>query len=108
VTRIEVQTTRRTEMIAVTDPVQKAVADSGVQNGVCYVYVPHTTAGLAINENADPMVVHDVLHLVDRLIPFDDPGYRHMEGNSAAHIKAILFGTSETVLVQGGRLVLGT
>ena len=106
--RIELQTSQRTEMIPITDQVQRAVDDSGVSEGICHVYVPHTTAALAINENADPMVAHDVLHVIDRLIPFEDSAYRHMEDNSAAHIKAILCGTSETIIMQGGRLVLGT
>ena len=106
--RIELQTSRRTEMVPITHQVQQAMDDSGVTEGVCYVYVPHTTAALAINENADPMVAHDVLHVIDRLIPFEDPAYHHNEDNSAAHIKAILCGTSETIIVQGGRLVLGT
>ena len=107
-TRIELQTSQRTEMIPITHQVQQALNDSGIKEGVCHLYVPHTTAGLAINENADPMVAHDVLHVIDRLIPFSDSAYRHMEDNSAAHVKAILFGTSETVLVQEGRLLLGT
>ena len=107
-TRIELQTRQQTEMIPITHEVQQALNDSGIKEGVCHLYVPHTTAGLAINENADPMVAQDVLHVIDHLIPFSDSTYRHMEDNSAAHVKAILFGTSETVLVQEGRLLLGT
>jgi len=106
--RVELRTTQRTEMLDVTDQVQLAVAALGIRDGVGHVYVPHTTAAVTINESADPMVPHDVLHIIDRLIPLDDSGYRHLEGNSAAHLKAILVGSSETVLVEDGRLVLGT
>jgi len=106
--RIEMPTQHRTQMLSVTDRVQEAVTASGIDEGVCHVYVPHTTAGLCINENADPMVAHDVLHVVDQIIPLADPAYRHMEDNSAAHVKAILLGGSETVFIAEGRLVLGT
>ena len=95
-------------MISITNQVQEAVRQVGITDGVCHVFVPHTTAGVTINENADPAVTHDVLHVIDRLIPFSDPQYRHLEGNSAAHLKAMLVGTSETIMVEGGRLVLGT
>ena len=107
-TRIELETSQRTEMIPITHEVQQTLNDSGIKEGVCHLYVPHTTAGLAINENADPMVAHDVLHVIDRLIPFSDSAYRHMEDNSAAHVKAILCGASETIFVRQGRLLLGT
>ena len=107
-TEIEVRTHQRTELVSITDRVRQAVRESGVEDGICTIYVPHTTAGLTINESADPMVPHDILHVVDRVIPFKDSGYRHMEDNSAAHIKACLFGCSETVLVSNGRLLLGT
>lgn len=106
--RIELETRQRTEMIPITHEVQQALNDSGIKEGVCHLYVPHTTAGLAINENADPMVAHDVLHVIDHLIPFSDSAYRHMEDNSAAHVKAILCGASETIFVRQGRLLLGT
>ena len=107
-TRIELQTGQRTEMIAVTDRIQQAVDKSRVETGICYIYVPHTTAAITINESADPMVAHDALHVFERVIPMQDPGYRHMEGNSSAHAKSMLVGTSETVLVEAGQLVLGT
>ena len=107
-TQIKVSTKRRTELVPITYRVQEAVLESKIEHGVCYVYVPHTTAGVTINENADPMVAHDILHVVDRIIPFNDNGYRHMEGNSAAHVKACLFGSLETVFIRNGRLVLGT
>ena len=83
------------------------VAESGVREGTCLVWVPHTTAGVTINENADPSVVRDILYETEKVIPFRD-GYQHVEGNSAAHIKASLFGPSLTLIVAGGRLLLGT
>ena len=106
--RIDIETTAHSQMLAVTDKVQGAIDASGVREGVCHIYVPHTTAAVTINENADPTVVGDVLHAVDALVPWNDPAYRHAEGNSAAHVKAIFFGTSETLIVSGGRLLLGT
>ena len=107
-TRIELKTTSRTEMISLTDQVQQVVAKSNVLRGICHLYIPHTTAAVTINENADPSVPRDILHLIDRIIPFDDSGYRHAEGNSAAHIKAILVGVSEAIPIEDGRLLLGT
>ena len=107
-TRIDVRTSQQTELVPITDRIQEVVQESGVESGVCYVYVPHTTAGVTINENADPMVAHDILYAVDKLIPHRDSGYRHSEGNSAAHIKACLFGSCGTVFVRDGRLALGT
>ena len=106
--RIDIETTAHSQMLAVTERVQQAVDASGVREGVCHLYVPHTTAALTVNENADPTVVGDVLHAVDALVPWNYPAYRHAEGNSAAHVKAIFFGTSETLLVSQGRLLLGT
>ena len=106
--RFDVATTRQTEMVSITAQVQEAVTALGRRDGVCHVFVPHTTAAVTINESADPMVAHDVLHILDRVIPFTDPGYRHLEGNSAAHLKAMLVGSSEALLVRDGRLVLGT
>ena len=107
-TRIDIQTTHSPEMLPITPLVQQTVDTSLIQQGICLIYVPHTTAAVTINENADPMVVHDVLHAVNSLIPLRDPEYRHMEDNSAAHVKAILFGASATVLIENARLVLGT
>ncbi len=104
---ISVSTRSRTELIDITGEVQRAVAESGVQQGVCYVYVPHTTAGITINENADPSVREDILMELNKIVPLQD-NYKHREGNAAAHIKASIVGSSETILVEGGRLVLGT
>jgi len=106
--QLTIQTTQQTELVAITDRIQQAVTQSGVQNGLCALYVPHTTAAVTINENADPMVARDILVAVNKLIPLNDPEHRHLEGNSAAHVKACFFGTSETVLIENGQLVLGT
>ncbi len=105
---VPVRTNRRCEMIDVTRQVAAAVADAGVRDGHVVVYVPPTTAGVTINENADPDVQHDILLTLEELIPHVRRGYRHDEGNSDAHVKTSLVGSSETVLVQDGRLVLGT
>lgn len=106
--RFSVKTHRRSEMIEVTSQVRQIVVDSDVTDGRVIVYVPHTTAGVTINENADPDVVHDFLQQLDEMVPWDQPFYRHAEGNSAAHVKASMMGSSATVLIDGGRLVLGT
>ncbi len=91
----------------VTNEVQRAVQESGVKTGVCYVYVPHTTAGVAINEHADPEVAVDVEAVLERLVPHRGP-YRHSEGNSDSHVKTVLTSTSQTIFVENGELVLGT
>jgi len=100
-------TRSRTELIDVTAQVESALRQSGVRDGLCCVYVPHTTAGVTINENADPSVRADILKELNTTVPFDD-GYSHLEGNSAAHVKASLVGASVVVPVEGGRLALGT
>ena len=105
--QISVSTSRRTELVDITSRVEEVVRRAGMENGVCTVFVPHTTAGVTINENADPDVPYDILKMVDSLIPFE-AGYRHTEGNSAAHIKSSLIGASLQVPVEGGRLRLGT
>ncbi|MFD0589007.1 secondary thiamine-phosphate synthase enzyme YjbQ [Paenibacillus sp. GCM10027627] len=101
-------TGQRDGMIEVTSTVKQAVEESGVQEGYAIVYCPHTTAGIAINENADPDVVRDVLRRLDEIYPWDHPKDRHAEGNTAAHLKTITTGTSQTVLIHKGKLVLGT
>jgi secondary thiamine-phosphate synthase enzyme len=103
---LSVKTDRRTQLVDVTAQVQKVVAASGVARGVCYLYVPHTTAAITINECADPDVARDVEGALDRLIPKTGP-FRHGEGNSDAHVKAVLVGTSQMVLVEEGKLALG-
>jgi secondary thiamine-phosphate synthase enzyme len=105
--RIKVRTHARTEMVDITSKIQQSVRESGIESGICTVFVPHTTAGITINENADPDVVSDILKEVNKIVPFED-GYLHMEGNSAAHIKASMFGFSQQIIVEGGRLMLGT
>lgn len=101
-----VKTDRRTQLLDVTAQVQKAVSAAKVSKGICYLYVPHTTAGIAINECADPDVARDIEEALDRLIPKTGP-YRHGEGNSDSHIKSVLVGGSEIVFVEDGRLALG-
>lgn len=105
--KFSVPTHARTELINIDDTVQRAVAESGVQTGLCHIFVPHTTAGVTINENADPDVIRDMLMEIDKIIPFED-GYHHAEGNSAAHIKSSLVGCAQTVPLEEGRLALGT
>jgi len=107
VKQFTVSTHDRTELINIDDQVQRMVNESGVRTGICQVFIPHTTAAVTINENADPDVVRDILKEIDKVIPFDD-GYRHGEGNSAAHIKSSLVGCDQTVPIEEGRLVLGT
>jgi len=107
VKKIEVRTSKREEMLDITRDVGRIVVSSGVEKGVCYLYVPHTTAGIFINEHADPSVVQDIRETLGKLVPYG-AGYRHLEGNADAHIKATLVGTSQMVLVEGGRLLLGT
>jgi secondary thiamine-phosphate synthase enzyme len=104
---IHVSSTQRGEFVDITPEVQSCVQKSGVQNGVCILSVPHTTAGLAVNENWDPSVRADILQVLDRLVPWQ-ANYHHTEGNAAAHIKSCLVGTSETLLVEAGKLALGT
>jgi secondary thiamine-phosphate synthase enzyme len=105
--QLNVNTSSREEMIDITRDVQQVVKESGVLRGVCCVFTPHTTAAITINENADPDVPRDVIATLQQLIPKDD-GYRHVEGNSDAHIKSSLVGASEMVMVENSTLVLGT
>lgn len=101
------KTVKRSEMIDVTDRVRAAVMQDGIMEGMAIVYVPHTTAGVTINENADPDVKHDMLAKLSELIPKSEKYYQHAEGNSDSHVKTALVGNSVTVLIEGGRLVLG-
>jgi len=103
-----VRTSSRDQIIDITPQVAECVRKSGMESGLAVVYVPHTTAGVAINENADPDVKRDILMRLDELFPWTHPKDRHMEGNTAAHLKAVLTGTSQTVIVENGRLQLGT
>ena len=103
---LTIRTNAHTEMVDITQEVQAIVAESGVREGLCFVYVPHTTAAVTINENADPNVRTDFMKAMNKAIPWDDE-YLHSEGNSAAHVKASLIGFSETVIIHDGRLQLG-
>jgi secondary thiamine-phosphate synthase enzyme len=102
-----IRTTAGVEMIDITDRVAELVSNGAVKDGICHIFIPHTTAAVTINENADPDVTRDILAALDRIVPLSDR-YRHAEGNAAAHIKASLFGSSQTVFIENGRLVLGT
>ncbi len=98
---------KRADALEITDRVALLVRDSGISQGLCQLYVPHTTAGILINENADPAVLHDLLTALDRLVPWEDDSYRHAEGNAAAHIKSALVGIAQSVPVRDGALALG-
>jgi secondary thiamine-phosphate synthase enzyme len=104
---IEISSHRQAELIDVTGEVRRAIRESGITEGVVILFVPHTTAAVTINENADPDVVRDIIMELNKIIPFKD-SYRHAEGNSAAHIKSTLVGVSETLLVKNGEPALGT
>ncbi len=104
---LSIRTRSRTELLDITDRLSKLVQESKIQNGLMVLFVPHTTAAVTINENADPSVQHDILSELSRLIPFTGP-YQHTEGNSAAHIKCTLLGPSQVLFVHEGRLALGT
>ncbi len=107
IAQLEIDTRSAAELVDITAEVQQTVKETGMQSGVCHVFVPHTTAGLTLNENWDPSVRADMLMELGKIVPLRD-NYRHAEGNSAAHIKASLMGASQTILVEEGRLVLGT
>ncbi len=105
---LEIRTQNRDQMLDLTDRVRQVIREADVQSGTVMVYVPHTTAGVTINENADPDVVHDMLTQLDQMVPWRQPFYQHGEGNSASHVKATMTGSSVTVLIDAGHLVLGT
>jgi secondary thiamine-phosphate synthase enzyme len=105
--QVNVKTDARTQMLDITSQVQGAVKQSGIKNGLVHVFSMHTTAAITINENADPAVETDILNTINKIIPWDD-NFKHLEGNSAAHIKVSLFGPSETISLENGVLVLGT
>jgi secondary thiamine-phosphate synthase enzyme len=104
---VQVNTPDHAVMVDVTDLVARKIQDSGVKSGVCFIYIPHTTAGITVNEGADPAVMDDFLSTLDRLVPWKS-NYRHSEGNAAAHIKSILVGGSVHIIIDNGRLILGT
>ena len=105
--RISVKTDRRIELIDFTDKVQSIVSKAKIKSGVCFIFCPHTTAGLTINENADPSVRQDIIQALNKLVPHQ-AGYAHSEGNADSHIKSSFFGSSLTVFIEGGKLALGT
>jgi secondary thiamine-phosphate synthase enzyme len=105
--KVDIKTKSRTDFQDITREVGDIIGASGVQSGVCYLYVPHTTAGITVNEHADPSVVEDIAAQLEVMVPQHDK-YRHLEGNSPAHIKASLIGDSETLLIEDGKIVLGT
>ena len=104
---ITIKTNTQTQILDITAQVQKIVSESGITEGLCCVFVPHTTAGVTINENADPSVKQDIVMELNKVIPFDD-NYSHSEGNSAAHIKASIIGSSVNIPLKNNNLLLGT
>lgn len=104
---LSVKTRETTELIDITSDIKRLVQKSGVDQGLCMLYVPHTTAGVTINESADPSVKSDMLMILNQIIPWE-ANYRHLEGNSAAHIKTTLVGSSELIAIENQQLVLGT
>ena len=105
--KLNISTIHRTDFVNITGAVQQHVSQLDIQQGIITVCVPHTTAGITINENADPDVVHDMIHVLDKVVPWHG-GYRHSEGNTAAHVKASLMGNSIQVIIENGKLCLGT
>ena len=108
ITELTITTREGCELLDITGKVEQVVREKGLQSGLVVVYSPHTTAGITINENADPAVVEDIIMKLSRVIDREDPAYRHGEGNSDSHIKTSLVGPSQTVIVEGGKLLLGT
>ena len=105
--KISVRSSRRTELIDITREIQDIVTKNNIKEGVCLVFCPHTTAGLTINENADPSVRKDITNALNKLVP-ENAGYAHSEGNADSHIKSSLFGSSLTIFVRDSQLVFGT
>lgn len=104
---LTVKTSSKTELIDITAEIEKVIQAEGLDHGVCFLFVPHTTAAVTINEHADPSVKSDILMVLNKIVPWNE-AYRHLEGNSPAHIKASLVGSSEMIAVERGRLSLGT
>lgn len=104
---LNVKSRSKTEFIDITEEVRELIKESGIESGICYIYAPHTTAGITINEGADPSVKRDIIAALNKLVPFEGD-YQHMEGNSAAHIKSTLVGASQSVMVEDGKPLLGT
>lgn len=104
---LQVKTSSQTELIDITADIERRVQSKGIEEGVCLLFVPHTTAAVTINEHADPSVRSDIVMVLNKIVPWEE-AYRHLEGNSPAHIKASIIGASEIVAVEKGRLQLGT
>lgn len=104
---INVRSSQRSEFIDITEKINEVIKEAGIVSGICYVYVPHTTAAVTINEGADPSVHRDIQNALTRLVP-QEMNYSHREGNADAHIKSSIIGTSQLVIIDEGRLVLGT
>lgn len=105
--KINIRTSKRVELVEITGEIQNAVSKTKIREGVCFLFCPHTTAGLTINENADPQVTRDVMNTLSKLVP-ENANYLHTEGNADSHIKSSLFGSTLTIFIEGGQLVLGT
>jgi len=105
--KISIKTNSRIELVDITDRIQAIVSKSKVKAGICFVFCPHTTAGLIINENADPSVRRDIINTLNKLVP-ENAGYAHTEGNADSHIKSSLFGSTLTIFIEDGRLAFGT
>ncbi|MGM0499715.1 MAG: secondary thiamine-phosphate synthase enzyme YjbQ [Bacillota bacterium] len=105
--KLSIKTNNQVELIDITSKVQKAVKESRLENGMVQIHIPHTTAAVTLNENADPDVKSDIKKEINKIIPFDD-NYAHLEGNSAAHIKSSLFGVDQSIMVEDRKLLLGT
>jgi len=104
---LQIKTPDRSAAVDVTELISRKIQESGMKSGLCFLHVPHTTAGITVNEGADPAVMEDILDFLNKTVPWR-AGYKHSEGNSAAHIKAILSGGRTVLMVENGRLVLGT
>src|SRR6056297_3854399 len=104
--QLTVKTSKKVELIAITSKIKKKINNSGITSGILHINIPHTTAAVTINENADPSVKDDIIMEFNKIIPFND-NYQHLEGNSAAHIKSSIIGSNETVIINGGHLELG-
>lgn len=107
ISKVDIKTHSRVEFQEITRTVREIVGESGVASGVCYIFVPHTTAGVTVNEHADPSVAEDLIEQLDKMVP-QHGNYRHLEGNSPAHLKASLMGDSEALFIEDGKIVLGT
>ncbi len=107
INKLDIKTNSQVELQEITDRVRDIVAASGIKDGICHIFVPHTTAGILVNEHADPSVVEDIAAQLDEMVPQKE-SYRHLEGNSPAHIKASIIGDSRTLFIEGGKLALGT